>query len=206
MSKRNAIFAVSVAALLGVGAVGAIAEDDDSNPPSDNVAMVTAVEPEAAEAVSALADDRTSTDEMPAQVAGDIGERADFGMNPDLARRSVANTANSVYVVPARERVCTVLTIGQGATAICPETEKLADGRGDAGTAVLPTGDIAVFGVVPDGVASVTVEIGTATSRAVEVVDNAFYTVVEAGIALRSVLHDGPDGAVEIPIFDPTAP
>ncbi|NLT07868.1 MAG: hypothetical protein GXY03_16400 [Solirubrobacterales bacterium] len=205
MRKRNALIALPVVAVLGFGAVGAIAEDDDSNPPSEAGAMVTAVEPEAAEVASVLAEDRVAADAMPEEVAGDIGARADFGMNPGLSRRAIANTTSSVFVVPAREHVCVALTIGAGAGAICPPTDDLRSGRGGAGTAVLPTGDIAVFGVVPDGVDSVSVQTGESDARTVAVEDNAYYAVVAAGTPLRAVVHDGPDGPVELPIYDPLA-
>lgn len=203
--KRNLLIALPVAALLGIGAVSAIAEHDESNPPSDVGTMVTAVEPDAAEALTVLAESRTAADAMPEEVASDIGARADFGMNPDLSRRAIANTVNSVFVLPAQGHVCAVLTRGDSANAICPPTDELKDGKGSAGTAVLQTGDIAIFGVVPDGVDSVTVQLGEAGSRTVPVEDNAYYTVVEAGTPLESVQHDGPDGTVDLPIYDPLA-
>lgn len=206
MRKRNALLALPIAALLAVGAVGAIAEGDDSNPPSDGPTMVTAVEPDAAEAAGILAAERTTADAMPTEIAEDIGARADFGMNPGLSRRAIANATSSLFLLPARGHVCAALTIGDGAAAICPPTADLKAGSGAAGTAVLKTGDIAIYGVVPDGIDSVSVETGSSDSREVAVEDNAYYTVVAAGTELRAVRHAGPDGPVELPIYDPLAP
>jgi len=205
-AKRNLLIVLPVAALLAVGAVGAIAEGDDNNPPSDDAVMVSTVEAEAAEAVSVLDAERTAGDAMPAEIADDIGARADFGMNPGLSRRAIANTTNSVFVLPARDHVCATLTVGEGATAICPRTSTLKSGSGAAGTAVLPGGDLAIFGIVPDGVASVSLETGEGDSRVLGVEDNAYYAVVASGTVLRSIRHKGLDGTVNLPIYDPLAP
>ena len=78
------------------------------------------------------------------------------------------------------------------------------NGRAAPATVVIETGDIAIYGVVPDGVESVSVQTGTTESTAVRTEDNGYYTVVPAGTPLRTVGYTGPSGSVEFPIYDPT--
>jgi hypothetical protein len=125
-------------------------------------------------------------------------------MNPNLSRVSVGNATSSLYVIPARGRVCAALTVGEGANVSCPPTADIADGRATPATVVVETGDIAIYGIVPDGVESVSVQTATTESTAVRTQGNGYYTVVPAGTPLRTVSYSGPSGSVEFPIYDPT--
>jgi hypothetical protein len=202
--KRYLPFA-AIAAVLLVASVGAVADPDESNPPGDGVPQVTEIEPEAREAMDVLDESRGAEDALPAQVAAPMDAQADFGMNPDLSRLSVGNATSSVYVVPADDHVCVTLTVGEGANLVCPPTADIASGRAAPATVVLTTGDIAVYGAIPDGVESVEVHTGTSTSTRVAAEGNVYYTVAPAGTRLRKVTYDGPEGVVEFPIFDPSA-
>lgn len=195
--------ALLTAGLLAAIATAAIATGDDSNPPSDGPSQVTAIEPRASEAMAVLARSRAAGDAIPAAVATKIDERSDFGMNPDLSRLAIGNATNSLYVIPANGHVCAAFTLGDGANLACPTTEDVAAGVAGAGTVTIQTGDIGIYGLAPDGVDAVSVQVGTSESIHVAVQNNAYYTVVPAGTPLRSVRYTGPSGPVEFPIYDP---
>jgi hypothetical protein len=195
---------LSTVLVVAVSAV-AIATGDDSNPPSDGPSQVTAIEPEAKEAMAVLDEPRTTGDALPATLASKMDEQSDWGMNPGLSRLSIANATHSLYVIPANGHVCAALTVGDGANLSCPPTAHIADGQAGAATVTLETGGIGIYGLVPDGVESVSVQTGTSDSTSVETEDNAYYTVVAAGTALRTVSYTGPSGPVEFAIYDPAA-
>jgi hypothetical protein len=203
MLKRYLPFTLVVAALLSVS-VGAIADTDETNPPSAGVPQVNEIEPEAREAMAVFERDRGSADALRDDLATKMDAHADFGMNPALSRVSIGNATSSLYVIPARGRVCAALTVGEGANVTCPPTGDIAAGRAAPATVVLGTGDIAIYGIVPDGVDSVSVQTGKTGSATVETEGNGYYTVVSAGTPLRTVRYAGPSGGVEFPIYDPS--
>ncbi len=206
MSMLNRYSALTVAvALLAVGAAGAVAASDNSTPPSVGHERVQGVEPGAAAAVGVFKEKRTSADGMPRGVAARMAAHAPFGMNPDLSRLAIGNATNSVYVIPANDRICASLTVGEGANLICPSTGDVAGGKVGPATVTIETGGIAIYGIVPDGVASVTVRTADSSIK-VATERNAYYTVVPGGTALRAVAYDGPSGPVEFPASDPSAP
>lgn len=190
--------------LLAVASVGAFAASDRTDPPSAGLSQVTTVQADTEEAMAVLEEPRASSDRLPVSLARQIDERATFGMNPDLSRLSIANATNSVYVIPARDHVCVSLTVGDGADLSCPSTDDVANGRAAPATVTLETGGIGIYGIVPDGVDSVSVQTGTSDSEVVATDGNTYYTVVAPGTALRSLSYDGPSGTVEFPIYDPS--
>jgi hypothetical protein len=133
-----------------------------------------------------------------------MAANAPFGMNPGLSRLAIGNATNSVYVIPASGRICASLTVGEGANLICPSTDDVAGGKAAPATVTIETGGIAIYGIVPDGVESVTVRTADSSSD-VATERNAYYTVVPRGTALRTVGYDGPSGQVEFPAHDPSA-
>lgn len=203
MTKRYSAITVT-ALLLAVGTAGAVAAGDDNTAPSKGYERVQAVDPGAAAAVGLLREQRTSADEMPGQVAARMTANAPFGVNPGLSRLAIGNATNSVYVIPASGRVCASLTVGEGANLICPSTGDVAGGRAAPATVTIETGGIAIYGIVPDGVESVTVRMADSSTE-VGTERNAYYTVVPQGTALRAVGYDGPSGPVEFPAHDPSA-
>lgn len=202
---RNLQLVIVAVALLATMAVAAVADEDDGGggTPGANTSQVTTIDPEATEAMEVLDEPRINSDALPADLAEQIDEHADFGMNPDLSRRAIGSASISVYALPAEDRVCVAITVGDGANLSCPSTDQIAAGQVGPGTVGLATGDIAVYGLVPDGVDSISVHTGTDDSTPVTVQDNAYYEVVEAGTPLRSVTYAGPSGPVEFPIYDP---
>lgn len=202
MIKRYLIL-IGIPVALLIGAVGVGATGDDSNPPSADIAQVAAVEAEAREVLEVLDQSRGPGDALPTEVFSQMEEKESFGMNPALSRRAVGNITNSVYVIPARGHVCVSLTDGDGATVICPTTGEVAEGIAEPATVSLASGGVAVYGVVPDDVDSVSVQTGTTGSVEVTVEDNTYYTVVPSGTPLRKVSYVGPSGPVDFDIYDP---
>lgn len=203
MLRRYLPFAAVAVVLLALS-VGAIADTDESNPPGAGVPQITEIEPEAREAMAVFDRPRGEGDALNANLATRMDAHADFGMNPSLSRLSIGNLSHSVYVVPADDHVCAVLTLGEGANLSCPTTEAIAAGQAAAATVVVETGDIAIYGLVPNGVDSVAVRTGTSESKDIEAANNSYYTVVPAGTPLRTVRYTGPSGPVEFPIYDPS--
>lgn len=201
--KRYLVFG-AIAVVLLAASVGAIADTDESNPRGAGVPQVTEIESEARDAMAVFERPRGDRDGLSADLAEKMNVHADFGMNPALSRVSIGNLSNSVYVVPARDHVCAVLTVGDGASLSCPPTNAIGSGQAAPATVVLETGDVAVYGIVPDGVDSVTVRTGTSESTQIEASGNAYYTVIPAGTPLRTVAYVGPSGSVDFPIYDPS--
>lgn len=193
-----------VAVVLLAMSVGAIADTDESNPRGSGVEQVTEIEPAARDAMSVFERPRGEADALPPYLARKMDAHADFGMNPALSRVSIGNATSSLYVVPARGHVCAALTVGEGVNVTCPPTADIADGRAAPATVVNETRDIAIYGVVPDGVESVSVQTGKTESTTVRTEHNGYYTVVPAGTPLRTVSYTGSSGSVEFPIYDPT--
>lgn len=205
MLRRHLPLTLLTIALLVAVSATAIATGDDSNPPSDAPSQVTEIEPTAKQAMAVLNRDRSAGDALPAHLAAKMDEHSDFGMNPGLSRLAIGNMTNSVYVIPANGHVCASLTVGEGANLTCPPTGDIAAGKTGAATVTLETGGIGIYGLVPDGVESVSIQTATSESSRVATDDNAYYTVVPAGTPLRSVRYTGPSGPVEFAIYDPAS-
>lgn len=208
MLKRNIQLMAAIGALAAVTAVGAVAQSGDgtNGSPGEDVAQVTTVEPEARAAASVLARGRVAGDALPDHVVEQMSARPRFGMNPSLSRRAIGSLSNSVYLIPASGFVCAALTVGDGANMTCAETSKLAAGQSGPSTVSLAGGAIAIYGMVPDGVDSVSVATDDGSGGATKVVSNAFFKVVPAGTGLKTVGYSGPSGSVRYPIYDPSAP
>jgi hypothetical protein len=200
LPKRYSAAVVAVS-LLVITAAGAVAGEGTSTPPGTDDPQITAIEPAAKEALEVLDEHRGVEDALPEDVSDDMDEAADFGMNPDLSRLSIGNATHSVYVIPARERVCASLTVGLGANVICPSTDDIARGESAPATVGVAEGT-AIYGIVPDGVESVLLHTGTSDSTVLLTDDNAYYTVVPAGTPLRKVSYVGLSGSVDFPIYD----
>jgi len=200
--KRNIPITAAVLVAIAAMAVAAVAQSNESSP-GDGFTQVTTIEEAAQDAMAVLETTRTSSDALPTEVAASMDENAKFGMNPDLSRESIETLSSSVYIIPADDHVCTSLTVGDGANISCLETSDVAAGEAGPATVTLPAGGIAIYGIVPDGVSSVTVETGTSTSTPVYTEDNAYFTAVPEGTALRTLSYTGPSGVVEFPLHDP---
>jgi len=205
MRTRLSIF-VTVCALAVAGT--AIAQGDEESPPGDGMQPITAIEPDAAAVLAVLDRPRASSDALPVQTAGRLAEHAKFGMNPELSRLAIGQATNSLYLIPATEHVCVALTIGDGVGMTCPATDAIASGQaGPVVGTINEGGTIAILGLVPDGVESVTVREGESGGEitVLETTNNAYYTVVDAGASLHSVSYNGPSGEVAWPIHSPSS-
>ena len=197
---------ITVATMLIALAVAAVAggqQGETTSTPGGDVVQVTAVERQAAEAMSVLRRTRSADDAMAPDAAARFGERAAFGMNPGLSRRAIGNVAHSVYIVPANDYVCGALTLGPGAGMTCARTGDIATGQSGAATATLEGGAIGIYGMVPDNVESVTIATGASDTTAVSTENNAYFAAVPKGTVLRTISYTGPSGRVEFPIYDP---
>lgn len=203
MTRKYLPIVTAILAVLGISAVAATAGGDSSNPPGNGVPQVEAIEAEAEQAMTVLRAPRDAVDALPADVSERMDAHADFGMNPALSRLAIGNATNSLYVIPASGHVCASLTVGEGANVACPTTPDIADGKVGPATVTLVTGGIGIYGLVPDGVDSVSVQTDGSEPEEVATEDNAYFAVVPAGTPLESVSYTGPSGAVEFPIYDP---
>jgi hypothetical protein len=202
MIKKALPAAVTVVGLLTIASVG-VANRDESVPQGMDAQRVERVEPEAADTMSVLRTTRDAVDAMPDDLARRASKLGGFGMNPYLSRLAIANTVNSLYVVPARDHICASLTVGQGANYSCRSTDDLAAGKVGAATVLVEGGGIGIYGMVPDGVDSVYVQTGRPQRVEVQVEDNAYFTVLPAGTPIQAMGYVGPSGPVEFDIYDP---
>jgi hypothetical protein len=202
MAMKFLLFTTAALVLLVVS-VGAVADPDESNPPSKGSTQIASIEPGALDALGLLRQARGQGDALPTGVAERMHARAPFGANPSLSRVAIGNATNSVYVVPAAGRVCASLTVGDGANLSCPEVHDVANGKAAPTTVGLGPSGVAVYGLVPDGVESVSIQTGVTSSDDLVPEGNAYYTVYPVGTPLRTVRYTGPSGSVEFPITDP---
>jgi hypothetical protein len=201
MLKKNiSILAAAICTLAAVTSVAAMATEGGSEPAE--APQVTAIEPEAQDAASVLEEPRVASDAIPDPVADELDEHPTFGMNPGLSRLAIGSASNSVYLLPADGHVCSAVTAGDGAHIGCVETSDLAAGHSGPGL-VSQGGVVVIYGLVPDGVESVTVETESG-SQSVAVDGNAYLAAVEAGTANGSVSYSGQSGEASFPIYDPT--
>jgi hypothetical protein len=191
-----------VGGTLALASVG-IANRDQSVPLGIDAQQVESIEPKAMDGMSVLRTSRKAADALPNDIAAKVDEHADFGMNPHLSRLSIANTVNSLYIVPARDHICASLTVGEGANFNCRSADDLAAGKSGPATVIVEGGGIGIYGVVPDGVDSVYVQTGQSEQIRVDVERNAYFTVMPAGTPIRAMSYVGPSGPVEFDIYDP---
>lgn len=201
MRRRLSVVA-AVCAVAGMCA--AIAQgDEEPSPPGEGMTPITAIEPSAAEALAVLDRPRAPADALPAEIAARLAAHAKFGMNPDLSRLALGQVTNSLYVIPASGHVCVALTVGEGVGMSCPTTNAIANGQaGPVVGTINDGGAIAILGLVPNGVETVTVRTDE-SSAVVETSNNTYYAVVDAAASLQDVSYDGPSGEVTWPIHSP---
>jgi hypothetical protein len=194
----------AVGLLLVVTTVAALAQSEGgTSPPGEGVPQITQIPPAAVDAMAILGTARTSTDALPTAIAEPMDAHAQFGINPALSREAMSGYENTVYVLPGDGYVCGALTVADGANMSCQETANVAEGLASPTTVTLPDGDIAIYGIVPDGVENVALDTGENDSVVHEVDDNAYLAVAPAQTVLRAVRYTGPSGHVEFPIYDP---
>lgn len=204
--EKNFPAVIAIGVLLATTSVAALAQSGDGSDhrrPGAGWPQAMSIEQEAEAAMAVLRRPRVATDSLPADVAERLDAHADYGMNPELSRRSITGVSNSLFVVPGTGYVCVALTVGEGANGTCAQTSDLVAGQTAAVTVTLPGGPVGIYGLVPDGVDSVVVETGESSTTTIETANNAYFTAAPEDTVLRSVSYVGPSGTVEFPIYDP---
>jgi hypothetical protein len=142
-------------------------------------------------------------DAVPSSVRAHVARAMgpDVGANADLARRALRTSlGEDVYVVPGRGWVCLATSSGQ---AGCAPTDQIA-----AGFSVLlkpiPSG-FRLGGLVPDGVAHVTVRGAAGESADAEVSGNAWRADVAFAPTSVAWTRDGVAGETAVPVYAPPA-
>lgn len=210
MSRRVKILIGSLVACAVVTAsVTAIAQVTSQDPPLVGAEPPTpAVSEDLAANVGVLKTERSAEDVLPATVAEGLGRTQPHGANPNLARKALERNGWTAYVLPANNAVCGVLLIPGGISA--PACSSLADLKAGTGSPISALGDCVkppddappvckkatVFGVVPDGVGSVTIVYSSGQRVPVAVQNNAYLVDVALDGSPLSVSYAGPAAQV----------
>lgn len=144
---------------------------------------------------------RVASDALPAAEARLLTDSpaAANGANPALSRRVKGLPSGAAWLIPGNDgRICFLTQnppAGGGGT--CQTGPEMASGRVvlTGGSRRAP-GMTAVEGVVPDGVATVTINIVGGGSVTVPVHENVYMTTIRGG--LQSVSFDGPNGEMTV--------
>lgn len=190
MSNKKMLLtgAFMVACLTGGGAI-ATAGDDGAAPapvPEAKEAQaepVTTVPDEQAEQIEQLDRAQTSDDALPDRWEDKLteGDQADelWGANPELSRR----TAPGVWVMPGDGYVCLANTTpGEGNLGFSCATPEDVERGLLAPADVDADGNGVLTGVVPDGVAEVTVVDKDGGTRSVPVERNTYRVAIDANL------------------------
>lgn len=180
--------ACALACATGGGAI-AIAGDEGAEPapvPEAEAAEaqpVTEVPAEQAEQIAQLDREQTADDSLPPTWEEELteGDDADelWGANPDLARR----TGPGVWVMPADGYVCLANTTpGEGNLGFSCATPDDVERGLLAPTDVDANGNGIVTGVLPDGVAEVTLVDKDGTTRTAPVERNTYRAAIDANL------------------------
>ncbi|HEX8067420.1 MAG TPA: hypothetical protein VF520_12945 [Thermoleophilaceae bacterium] len=159
---------------------------------------VERVTPEHVAVVAALGRAQTVADKVPLAIGRQFADGGEHGVNMEFARRAERRGPSVVWVAPASRGICLVSTDPRGMrggfSVDCRSLREVALGRLYS-TWVLGadprSGQVTVFGVVPNGVRAVTVTDDDGSTRLVPVRSNVF--AVRGGHA-RWVEFDTPAG------------
>lgn len=105
---------------------------------------------------------------------------------------------NEVWAVSAGGELCIRVAVGDRDVASCGGSDTFADGRGPFVTGQSEGADPITFGLVPDGVTTVTAELSDGDAVTVPVVNNV-YEITSAATATR-LMYDSPEGSVQQPV------
>jgi len=167
--------------------------------PRISVAPASGVDAQLALRFDVLDRSRAAQDVMPPAVAGAIGPGAvgRFGANPDLSRKGAARGNAAVFVVPGRDAVCLAIKDGpDGGGAGCAAAADADGGNLLTSVSEQPADGplhVVVAGLVPDGVATVTLTTRDGDSHQAAVNGNTFLFELSSQVP-DAVSWDGPDG------------
>ncbi len=210
-SWRGLAAIAGVTVLCASGAVaGMAAAGVYSQTPNDPQAWVEGqrVQPEPAVApdqtafLGILRRPRVASDVLPAGQAQTFTDSpaAANGPNVDLSRSVQGLPSGSAWVVPGDDRICLLFDIQpSGGGGTCQPDAEVQAGQFPVLTASSPgraPGVTSVAGVVPDGVAVVTVHLYGGATVEVTVHENVYLAAVHGGV--QSVSFQGPSGPITL--------
>jgi len=182
MRKRN----VALVGLLGVALTAvpvsiAVGEGDDAADPSkiDSsvvFAQLPSARPPVKEVPADIAEAFAVFGKPAAQKAETSTQRSEFGVNRTLGRNVRTATGRSVVVLPGDGNLCLRITMDSGATGLsCATLEQATAGRLIISQREDDDAKVgSSIGVVPDGVASVTLTSADGRTSTAEVTDNVW--------------------------------
>jgi len=208
LSKRFYLVALVVVAL-GALSVAAIASTfgGDSTRPADPTEAAVQSAAETGSGFAFFEREQTDADRVPADAVADGS--LPYGANLALARRVAwGDDGTTVYAVPGRGVICTVIPNKYGSSIGCTSAAAILRGNG-TGPGLLASTSAdqpdRVYDVVPDGVKAVTLGLESGKTIDVPVQDGGYYVAVPASDPPRTVAYDGPNGAVsqQVPVPPP---
>jgi hypothetical protein len=186
-----------VAVVVGALSVAAIAATSGG----DSVRLADPSEPavQSADATgtgfSLFQREQTAADRVPAGAVSD-GDLP-YGANLALSRRVAWGDGTTVYAVPGRGVICTVVPNEYGSSVGCTSAAAILKGNGTGpGLTHSETTD-QVYDVVP-----VTLGLESGKTVDVPVQDGGYYVEVPTSDPPRTIAYDGPNGAVsqQVPV------
>ena len=191
----------SAGGLALAGTFNATAENPQAWVDGQVVAPAQAIGPDQSADLAILRRPRVASDALSTQQISELTDSptAANGPNPALSRQAQGLTGGQAWVIPGDGMICfecqAAGTLGGGT---CQPDASIADGQWpietSSGQAAL--GVTAVAGLVPDGVAQVTLTLSNGTTQAVAVHENVYLATVHGGVS--SLTYTGPNGAVTL--------
>jgi hypothetical protein len=206
--QRNLILAMVLVGLSGTAGAIAIAASLSSTAISPQawvdghrVTPAVAMSPDQTAHLAILRRPRVASDALP---AADVhvftaSPAAGSGPNVALSRSAEGLTGGSAWLIPGNGMICFIFNsppVGGGAT--CQPNARITTGRFPVLTSgsMNAPGMTALAGVVPDGVAQVTLNTADDPPRTVPVHENVYLATVRGH--LTSVMYQGPNGQVTL--------
>lgn len=207
-SKRFYLVGLLVVALAAISAAAiAATSGDDSTRPADASEPAVQTADATGSGFAFFQREQTAADRVPAGAAAD--GQLPYGANLALSRRVASgDDGTTVYAVPGRGVICTVIPNKYGSSVGCTSAAAILRGNGTGpGLLASTTADQPdrVYDVVPDGVKSVTLGLESGKTIDVPVQDGGYYVAVAASDPPRTIAYDGPNGAVsqQVPVAPP---
>lgn len=163
------------------------------------------------ETIGTLQRPRAAGDALPETARIEVEDAGPEGTVPAASVRALTQDSWSLYLSPAPEAVClSIVDPHGGASANCPTGSDVEAGLAFPG--VVQEGckldmedgsttcvSALIYGVVPDGVDSVTVKVDSGSPPSADVQGNSYLVRVPMSQAPTAVSYEGPDGPVVQP-------
>jgi hypothetical protein len=202
-SRRVALAAASLTALLCVsGGVGLAVSDESSPsgpvPPTSEAPPASSTAAALAESVALMRRSRTASDAIPASPPVVFSQAS--GANLELARRVAGDQGAEAWVVPGSGSTCILARLQQyrigGAVRTTTTGARMGELDVQSASSLLPGAEL-VAGLVPDGVSSVTMELADGTMLSASVHENVYLALIHGAVISMSALT--PQGSISIP-------